>query len=343
MNRALAKIDKFILTEMAEHTIPGVSLGIFNNGIPLYLRCYGTSDIERNIKVQPDTLFHVASIGKMFTAAAVMLLVDEGKLSLDSTIKKYLPDAPQTWEEITLRHLLTHTSGLGEAEYELSQELSDDEYLQKYYTVPFIFTPGDCWEYSNLGYSTLGFVVNKVAEISYSELLTQRIFKPAGMATAGLPGRCNAITSCATGYDKVQGLLNKEQMVSESANRLAEGSLCLSLLDFSQWDAVVARRSLLNPLSWQHVLQPVLLNNGSFYPYGFGWDVNKTLSGKKLIGHDGSWNGFRSSLRRFDDEGLTFAVLTNAGHTDISHMMYEIINIFDIDLNLQNFDLRKAL
>ncbi len=314
-------IDDFVQAELQSQQIPGVAVGIFRNGEPVHMQGYGLANIEHNVPVHPDTMFQSGSIGKMFTANAVMLLVEDGKVDVDASVREYLPDAPDSWQPITLRHLLNHTSGLGDPDLDLQREYTDEAYLAHHYATPLQFAPGQRWAYSNPGYSVLGFVVNKVAGKHYGELLRERIFEPAGMRGARVLNDRDIVMHRAAGYEMADGKRVNHQWASASMNALAEGSLYLNLIDYAQWDAVVAERGLLKAESWRQILQPARLGNGDSYPYGFGWSIEHATDEQLIIGHGGSWQGFRSDLRRYDGDGVTFVVLANAANADVSRIL----------------------
>jgi CubicO group peptidase (beta-lactamase class C family) len=181
-----AKVDEFIKAEMRRQRIPGISLAVVRNGRTIIAKGYGLANVEHQIPVRPETVFQSGSIAKQFTAAAVMILVEEGKLSLDDKISKYFVDAPESWKNITVRHLLTHTSGMGEypPDLDLRRDLTEDEYLALIKSVPLAYATGTKWDYSNLGYVTPGILIRKVTGKFYGDLLAERVFQPIGMTTA---------------------------------------------------------------------------------------------------------------------------------------------------------------
>lgn len=331
-------IDAFVQAELQRQEIPGVAVGIFRNGQIVKVQGYGLANLEHGIPVKPETVFQTASIGKMFTATAVMLLVEEGKLSLDAPLTRYLPDAPPTWEAITLRHLLNHTSGVGDPGLDLKQDYSEDEMLARIYAAPPEFPPGRRWSYSNPGYATAGIIVGRVGGQHYGELLQTRVFKPNGMTGARLLSHIDIVPDRAAGYEWVgdvrdanaSKLLKNQDWVSVTLNQTADGSLQMSVLDFAAWDGVVARRGVLKPESWQEVLRPAPLKNGTVFPYGFGWSLaDGSGSGPRYIHHSGGWQGFSSDFRRYDSDGVSFVVLANTNRADAQAIVQGIAERFD--------------
>nr|AIA92829.1 beta-lactamase [uncultured Rhodothermus sp.] len=163
-----------------------------------------------------------------------MLLVQDGVLALDAPIRRYLPDAPDSWQPITLRHLLNHTGGLGDADLDLHREYDDDALLEAYYATPLAFPAGRRWRYSNEGYATVGILVKKVTGRFYGDLLAERVFGPLGMRTARVISDRDVIRNRASGYETEAGDYRNQDWVSASLNRTADGSLYLSALDYVQ-------------------------------------------------------------------------------------------------------------
>lgn len=322
-------IDDFVAAEIERQQIPGVALGVFHNGEVLRVQGYGLANIEHGVAVHPQTIFQSGSIGKMFTAAAVMALVEDGLIDLDAPLREYLPDAPESWDAITPRHLLNHTGGLGSPEQDYRHDYSDDDLIALYAATPALFVPGQRYSYSNTGYALLGIIVNKVAGRHYGEVLEERIFAPAGMRTARVISDRDIVPNRAAGYEQGEaGLLNHD-WVSASLNATGDGSLYLALLDYARWDAVVARRDIFSAASWTEILRPARLNDGTSHPYGFGWALAEGPDGQQVIGHGGAWQGFRSDLRRYDGDGITFVVLANALGADVDLILQGVAERFD--------------
>ncbi len=183
--------------------IPGLSLAVIKNGKLLRTAGYGLANVELNVPVTPQTIFQSGSIGKMFTAALVLLLLDDGRIVLDSPIHRYLPDTPRTWRKITIRQLLTHTSGLADpySKINFRKDYTDKELLKLEGTIPLLFEPGTKWSYSNMGYHVLGFICNWISRRFYGDQLKERIFGPAGMATTRVISECDIVPYRADGYE----------------------------------------------------------------------------------------------------------------------------------------------
>lgn len=304
-------VDDFVNSEMNRQHIPGLSLVVVQGGEIVKEKGYGLANIENQVAVTPDTVFQSGSLGKQFTSALVMLLAKDGKLAVDAPISKYLPNTPQSWEAITVRHLLTHTSGLADPYQKLDfrKDYTDDELLKIEGEIPLLFRPGEMWSYSNMGYHVLGFLCNKVGGKFYGDQLRERIFQPIGMNTRIIDER-DIVLHRAAGYVNVKGEIKNQEWVSPSLNTTADGSLYLTAHDLALWDLALYGESPLDSSIKQASWTPVKLNDNSTYPYGFGWNL-KPFNGHQTIEHGGAWQGFTTFISRFVDDKLTVVVLTN--------------------------------
>lgn len=325
-----AKVDEFIRAEMQKQKIPGVSLAVVKDGQIVYAKGYGFANVEHQVPVKPETVFQSGSVGKQFTAAAVMLLVEEGKINLEDKISKYFADTPETWKDITIRHLLTHTSGMGDypRDFDLRADYTEDELYKKIKLAPLTFQPGEKWAYSNLGFVTLGILINKVSGKFYGDFLQERVFKPLGMTTARVINEADIIPNRASGYRLVKGEIKNQDWVSPSVNTTADGALYLTVYDMVKWDAALGGDKLLKKASLEQSWTPVKLNDGKTHPYGFGWMFGE-VNGKRIIEHGGAWQGFKAMISRYPDDKLSvivFANLINANEKKLAHGVAAIFN-----------------
>ena len=285
------------------------SVLVSRDGEILFTKGYGLANREHNVPNTPDTKFRLGSITKQFTAMAIMILVDQGKIKLDDPIGKYLDDAPKTWDGITIHHLLTHTSGV-------HSYTSDPEYIKKMTTPetvksmiarfkdkPLDFKPGDKFSYSNSGYFLLGTIIEKVAGTSYEAFLKQAIFEPLGMNDTGYDHPATIIVQRASGYEP-----DGDRMVNASyldmAQPYAAGSLYSTALDLAKWDRGLAEGKFISKESYARMYTPAKNN------YAYGWSV-ATTSGRKQIGHGGGINGFVTQIVRFPEQKVCVIVLCN--------------------------------
>ena len=327
------RIDEFIANEMARQKIPGVSLAIVKDGKPLTVKGYGFANLEHQVPVKPETIFQSGSVGKQFTATAVMMLVEDGKISLDEKIGKYLGEVPEIWKDITVRHLLSHTGGMTDypQDFDFRRDYTEDEVLKRAKEIPVAFKPGEKWQYSNLGYVTLGIIVSKVTGKFYGEFLQERIFKPLGMTTARIINEADVIPNRAAGYRLVQGQPKNQNWVSPTMNTTADGSLYLTALDMMKWDDALSNGKLLKKSSFDEMWTPIKLNDGKTHPYGFGWALRK-VNGHPVIEHGGAWQGFKAHIARFPENKLTVIVFANLIQANQGKLANGVAAIMDPEL-----------
>ena len=309
-------IDDYISAEMARQHVPGLGLAILRQGQLVRAQGYGFANLEHQVPVHPDTVFEIGSAGMQFTAVAVMFLVEDGKIRLDESVRKYLPEAPASWAPITVRNLLNHTSGLPSTpDGEFRRDYTDEELLGIIDKQELNFAPGAHWNFSYTDYVTLGFLIKRVSGEFYGALLARRIFGPLGMRTARLIDNLAIVPNRAAGYQLDEGVLRNQDWVSPTANTTADGSLMLSVLDYARWDAAWLGRKLLEPQSWAQIERPAALKSGRSYPYGFGWYMEHT-AGQDAWRHSGAWLGFQSFVIHYRGDELTLVALANSDSAD---------------------------
>ena len=324
VNRQLAAgdVDSYIAAQLREQRIPGLALAVIRDGRVVKSQGYGLANIELDVPVTPDTVFQLGSIGKQFTATAILMLAEDGKLSLDDKITHYFPAAAPRWNGITIRHLLNHTSGLADYTDDkyiapggltpLREELTDDEILRRFTTLPFDFKPGEKWSYCNTGYAILGFLIHKVSGQTYGDFLEARVFKPLGMSATRVISESEIIPEPRCGLLLVKNEIKNQFWVSPHWNTLADGALYSTAADMTKWDAAITARALLKPESYAQMWTPAPLNDGKSYPYGFAWDLLE-VNGHRMYEHGGAWQGFTAHYARYPDDHLSVIVLTNLG------------------------------
>ncbi len=310
---AEAAVDAFVKAEMERKKIPGVSVAVIKDGKPIVVKGYGLANIEHNVPVKPETIFQSGSVGKQFTAFAIMLLVDEGKIGLDDKIGKYLGEVPESWANVTVRHLLTHTGGFTDYSrgFDFRKDYTEDDLLKIIKETPLAFAPGEKWQYSNFGYVTLGIIIRKASGKFYGDLLAERVFKPLGMTTARVISESDIIPNRAAGYVLRNGEVKNQEWVSPVLNTTADGALYFSVLDMIRWEEALAGRKLLSKAAYEQMWTPVKLNDGREQRYGFGWAL-RDVNDFKVIEHGGAWQGFKSFIARYPDRGLTVIALANS-------------------------------
>jgi CubicO group peptidase (beta-lactamase class C family) len=319
--------DAIVRDAMRTHQIPGVCLGVMRNGQLVKATGYGYANVELKARLSPASIFQSGSVAKQFTATAIMMLVQEGKLGIDDKIVKYFPQAgAAAWKDVTVRQLLTHTSGIpdiyGEHDedsytkgiLDFHRDYTEDELLQRYSTLALDFKPGDKWNYSNTGYELLGFLIHRVTGRFYGDFLKERIFRPLGMTSTRIISEDDIVPDRVNGYRIIDGRLKNQEWIAPSLNTLADGGLYTNLLDLAKWDAALYTETLLPRPALEQMWTPVRLNSGTTYPYGFGWELAE-VNGHPLRYHTGSNQGFFISISRYVRDRLTVVVLTNLDET----------------------------
>jgi CubicO group peptidase (beta-lactamase class C family) len=294
-------------------TVPGACVAVLQDGAPIFRCAYGLANIESRVAATTATNYRLASLTKQFTAAAVLLLAEEGRLSIDDPVRKWLPALPDAADEIVVRHLLTHTSGL--IDYEdlvpdgTSAQLRDADVLglleaeNRGY-----FPPGTGYRYSNSGYSLLALILARASGEDFASFLRQRIFQPLGMQnTVAFEAGNSVVVHRAYGYSATRQSWTRTDQSLTSAT-LGDGGIYSSIDDLAKWDAALGGGRLLRPASLRLAFQPATQTDDPAVQYGFGWRI----SGETRW-HSGETIGFRNVLVRYLERRLTVIVLTNRG------------------------------
>ncbi|MFD2525028.1 serine hydrolase domain-containing protein [Flavihumibacter stibioxidans] len=312
-------IDSFIVHKMETFQIPGASVAILKHGQIIYTNGYGFANLELRVPAKPETSYLIGSVTKTFTAAAAMILWEEGRFNLDDIIGDYLPHLPHHWKPVTIRQLLHHTSGivtnLGKADSLCKFNFDCDNYtranvIQETACLPLSFEPGTKWEYSGRGYYVLGMLIEKLSGKTFSEFLKERIFTPLGMSETGMINYDIIVPNRASGYVVGEyGLQNSPQMNPEV--ELSDGGLISTALDLAKWDASfyterILKRSTID-LMWSNAR---LKDNTIVSSYGIGFGLTP-YKGHKRVGHTGDIPGFSSCITRFTNQNITVIILTN--------------------------------
>jgi CubicO group peptidase (beta-lactamase class C family) len=307
-------VDTYVHAEMAKQHIPGLALLVSRNGKIIRAQGYGMANVELEVPVKPESIFQSGSMGKQFTATAVMMLVEEGKIDLDDPLTKYFSNAPATWKQVTIRELLSHTAGFTDypKDFDMRKDYTEAQLLKIVEGIPLAYMPGTSWSYSNLGYLTLGIVIHKVTGEFYGDFLQERIFRPLDMNTTHIINEADIVPNRSAGYRLVKGELKNQEWVSPMVNTTADGSLYFSIQDLAKWDAALYTEKLLKRSSLEQMWTVAKLKNGqpNSGHYGFGWFI-ETKNGHRIVEHEGSWQGFETDIVRNIDDKLTVVVLDN--------------------------------
>jgi len=295
---------------------PGATVIVIKDGKPVLRRAYGMADTGKNVKMAPEMALRLGSITKQFTSTAILMLAEEGKLSVDDDITRHLPDYPTRGKKITIEHLLTHTSGIvsytGKPGYVtgMTRDVSVAGMIDSFKNDPLDFEPGSQYRYNNSGYFLLGAIIEKISGQSYASFLEQRIFKPLGMRDTYYEGVGASRAPVAAGHTRTASGYGAARPLSMT-QPYAAGSLVSTVDDLARWDAAIAAGKLLKPASWQRAFTSYRLADGKATGYGYGWDLNK-VQGQTAMGHGGGINGFTTHALRFPDQKVYVAVLTNS-------------------------------
>ncbi len=295
---------------------PGATVILVKDGKTVLRRAYGMADTSKNIDMTPEMALRIGSLTKQFTATAILMLLEEGKLSLDDDITRHLPDYPTRGKKITIEHLLTHTSGIVSYTSKpgygagMAQNLTVAQMIDSFKNDPLDFEPGSQFRYNNSGYFLLGAIIEKVSGQSYASFLEQRIFKPLGMNDTYYEGVGRSKAPVAAGHTRSAAGFGPAKPLSMT-QPYAAGSLVSTVDDLARWDAAVSSGKLLKPANWQRAFTPYRLSDGKPTTYGYGWGISR-VQGEAAIGHSGGINGFSTYGLRVPDQKVYVAVLTNS-------------------------------
>jgi CubicO group peptidase (beta-lactamase class C family) len=319
-------VDDYVRSEMKKRHLPAVAVVVIREGKVVKEKSYGLANVELNVPATEETLFQLASTTKAFTATAIMSLVEEGKFSLDESVRKILPALPLAWNGVTVRHLLTHTSGLPDV---VLSEDSDEviaqtrpEALRKLALMPLRSRPGAKWSYNQTGYVLLGMIIEKVSGLGYEEFMAQRFFRPLGMTHTRFGDDRQVVAGRASMYTRYERQTDEKvspaglwtyRNLYPSYLYMAAG-LNTTVGDLAKWDVAMTEGRILKPSTLEEMWRPVRLNDGKVFRlddktlgYGCGWLVDER-PGHKSVGHTGS---AATAYIRFLDDKLTVVVLTN--------------------------------
>ena len=338
-------VDEYIRAEMRREHMPGLALGVYRNGHIVKVQGYGFANLELNVPVKPETIFQSGSVGKQFTATAVMMMVEQNKIRLEDSILKYLPDGPPQWAPVEIRNLLSHTSGIAEytseersrrgGAFDLRQDNTEDELYAKIKQLPMDFKPGEKWVYTNTNYVLLGIILHRVTGQFYGDFLHDHIFQPLGMNSTRIISEADIIPNRASGYELRKGEIKNQEWVSPTYNTTADGALYFNVLDLAKWDEALSGEKLLKRSSLDAMWKVFPLNNGKPNPdnYGFAWGINE-VRGHRLIEHGGSWQGFATHIARYADDHLTVVVLTNldSAHSRPARIAHRVAALYQPEL-----------
>jgi CubicO group peptidase (beta-lactamase class C family) len=313
--KQIARIDSVVQKAMRDGPIPGMSIAVARGKETIVAKGYGYANLTDSTPATAHTVYPIASITKQFTAAAVMQLIEADSLELKGELSRYLPEFRSQGQKVTVKHLLSHTSGIpndtrpdAQGHRHSALEFSPAEFIRVFDTLPRDFPPGEKFSYSNSGYYLLGLIIEKISGKKYASFVHERLFEHAQMNSSG---DCNDHPSgLARGYDRPDTVQVPAQEISGGRLYAAAG-LCSTVLDLVQWQKALKDRKIVNAFSWNLMKEPAELKDGSRATYGFG-TVLGHIGKHRYLGHGGSVPGFSSQLAYYPDDELTIVVLANS-------------------------------
>jgi CubicO group peptidase (beta-lactamase class C family) len=312
-------VDDLVKEEMRQRHVPGLTLAVIRDGKTLKAQGYGLANVEHQVPAKRETVYQSGSVGKQFTATAVMQLVEEGRVRLDDPVGTYFPEAPKTWEKATIRHLLNHTTGMWDRNFwpkmNLREDMTEEQLLRAVFSQGLTVAPGFAVAYSNAGYVVLGILISRVSGKPYAEFLQERIFEPLGMETARVISEDDIVPNRAAGYRLVDGKLKNQEWVAPANNMTGDGALYFTVDDLAKWDGALYTQRVLKKSSLDQMWAPTKTDSGAISEYGFGWAVDG-IKGHRRVHHAGAWQGFSSSIQRYYEDRLTVIVLMNLAYPD---------------------------
>lgn len=309
------RVDSLVKAYMAESHAPGVSVAVIRGRDTLLAAGFGLADIAAHRQATPATIYEIGSNTKQFTSAAIMRLAEQHKLSIDDELSKYLPQIPLHGNRVTIRHLLTHTSGIRSyTEVEAwrphwAEDLTPDSIMGFVAKDTFDFAPGTRYKYDNSGYILLGMVIEKVSGQPYAKYLESQFFKPLGLTHTSYCPSHTTDPAFAAGYSKKDDGVMPHEYLSLT-QPYAAGSLCSTVGDFVKWQRDLAAGKVVSPESFALMSTAATLNNGQPIRYGFGLVPGEML-GHKNFNHSGGIPGFTSMAYYFPDDAFNVVVFTN--------------------------------
>ena len=308
-------LDDFVNAAIKQRNIPGAAIAVVKDGVLIRTGGYGLAERDRGIAPGPDTVFRIGSLSKQFIATGIMLLVQDGRLAVGNRLDMYLSEVPRAWHDITLRHLLTHTSGLRREApaSDLSKAQPDIDLIRSAYGVPLQWKPGDKYDYSNLGYYLLAEVITRVSGTPWHEFIARRVFAPLGMTRTTTTSEGDRLPNRASGYAWRDGTWSAAPPLVALR---PSGAFVSTASDLARWAAALDGDRVLSQTSKAEMWKPVRMNDGGTFPYGFGWELDDFppgghVTGVPMIRHEGTIPGFRPGFTRLPAQRLTVIVLTN--------------------------------
>lgn len=327
------RVDK-IFSEWDKANTPGAALGIVQDGKLIYAKGYGMANLEYSLPNTPTSVFRIGSTSKQFTAACIVLLAEQGKLSLDDPLTSHFPDFPEYAEQITIQHLLNHTSGIRDyLVLAYLKGIPEDGYYLDSDIMQWLlaqtelnFAPGDEYLYSNSGYWLLGQIVGKVAQMNMADFAEKEIFAPLNMNDTHFHNdHTQIVKNRASGYSPSDD--DGYQISMTTLDMIGDGGIFITIEDMKKWDDAYYSSTVLSKTFWQKMTRQGVLNDGEQISYASGLNIS-SHNGLKTISHGGAFVGFRADSIRFPEQKFSVFVFANRADANPTHMAYQVADIF---------------
>ena len=324
-----AHVDRIAAQVLEQTGVPSASVAVVQHGKLVYTHAYGLARLDPKTPATPDMRYSIGSISKQFTAAAILLLQEDGKLSLDDAVGKYIPGLTQG-DKVTIRQVLSHTSGYQDFWAEdylmtpMRQPASAQQILDTWAKKPLDFEPGTKWQYSNTNFVIAGRIVETITGAPLMDLLTTRIFRPLGMHSVWNSDETKLTTADATPY--IRNALGPLRLAPKEGRgwMFAAGELAMTAHDLALWDESLIARTILKPESYKQMFTEVKLKDGKGTKYGLGVEVTERV-GRRSIEHSGEVSGFVSDNEVLVDDGVAVAVLTNQDAVNAASIIAQFV------------------
>lgn len=326
-----SKIDT-IISSNYNNEEPGLTLIVAKAGKTIYSKAIGKSSLELNTPLQLNSVFQVGSITKQFTAVSILMLAEQGKLNIEDNIRKYIPEYSEIGKDITIHHLLNHTSGiknktpLSDKSFISRSDMTPQELIEYIKNEPLEFKPGEQFKYSNAGYILLGKIIEVVTEQSYKDFIENTIFKKLGMTNSYYGSMKKVIKNRISGYKATTtNFVNADYM--SLTLPYSAGAILSTVEDLLIWQNALKSNNLIKPSSLKKAITPTTLNNEKKIPYGYSFRLSN-IGASPVIAHTGSTKGFTSIAIFLPDEDIYIAALSNCSCKNVNKVVKQIAELF---------------
>ncbi|WP_431134709.1 serine hydrolase [Psychroserpens mesophilus] len=326
-----SKMDSIVAISYNQNE-PGISILVAKEGESIYNKAFGKANLELNTPLQKSSVFQIGSITKQFTAVSILILAEQGKLNIEDNIGKYIPEYAEIGKDITIHHLLNHTSGIknrtpvGDKGFISRTDMSPTELIAYFKDEPLEFKPGENFKYSNAGYIVLGRIIEIISDQSYGDYIEQSIFDKIGMASSFYGSTKEIIKNRASGYQMEKDSFTNAEYMSLTLPYSA-GSILSTVEDLLKWQNALNSNVLLKQTSFKQAIKPSVLNNGKKIPYGYGFRLAK-LGESPIIAHTGSTKGFTSITFFLPRENIYIVALTNCNCKNVNSIAKQVAQLF---------------